>query len=447
MGSTRSQDSSWRHFGLRTTRGLLGGSLVAGLLVVGGGSILAPSVAGAAAAGTCPAATPVTKSELSAAPGVTSKTITVGNVSIISGPVPGLFEGASIGVKAYFDYINSKGGVHGRKLMVDTKDDAFSGQQNETETQQSVASDLALVGSFSLFDGYGCAALSADPAIPDVSVTLDPATNNLPNVFSAQPLATGSGLGPLEYYKKHYPKDTKVGSLVSNVSSSLQQWAGRVAALKHVGYSIAYVRDVGPLESDFTTDVINMRKDGVNVVDLTALDWQVAAIFMQNAAAQNWHPALVISGGPVYADQFISHAGGAAAVNGVQIGQAQALYLGQDSSHVPAVKQFLTYVKKINPSWTPDLFTLYGWASAVMFVQALQGAGTHPTRGTLLAQLKKVTSFSAGGLIAPDNPAQKKPSGCFVLLQIKNGQFQRVLPKTSGFDCNGTYFYANGSAS
>ena len=47
---------------------------------------------------------------------------------------------------------------------------------------------------------------------------------------------------------------------------------------------------------------------------------------------------------------------------------------------MPAVKQFDTYVKKVNSSWVPDLYTLFGWASAEMFVQALKAAGPHPTR-------------------------------------------------------------------
>lgn len=64
-----------------------------------------------------------------------------------------MFEGAPIGVKAYFDMINAQGGVDGRKLLVDSKDDAFSGRQNMTETQEAINSNFALVGSFSLFDG------------------------------------------------------------------------------------------------------------------------------------------------------------------------------------------------------------------------------------------------------------------------------------------------------
>jgi hypothetical protein len=69
-------------------------------------------------------------------------------------------------------------------------------------------------------------------------------------------------------------------------------------------------------------------------------------------------------------------------------------------------------------------------------------AGSHPTRGAVLGQLAKITSFDAGGLIAPVNPAQKKPSNCFVNLQIKDGTYQRVEPKTTGFNCNSTFFYA-----
>ena len=75
-----------------------------------------------------------------------------GNVSIITGPVPGLFQGAPDGVRAYFDYINSLGGVNGRKMVLDAQDDAFLGTQNLANTKTDVANDFAMVGSFSLFD-------------------------------------------------------------------------------------------------------------------------------------------------------------------------------------------------------------------------------------------------------------------------------------------------------
>ncbi|HYA69554.1 MAG TPA: ABC transporter substrate-binding protein [Acidimicrobiales bacterium] len=422
--------------------GLLGGSLLAGVLAAGTGALVAPGPVGAASApsGTCTPALAPTPAQGASTTGITSSSITVGNVSVVTGPIPGLFEGAPIGVKAYFDMINAEGGVDGRKLLVDSKDDAFSGQLNTTETQEAINSDFALVGSFSLFDGYGCAALASDTAVPDVSVTLDPGTNALPNDFSVQPLSGEESLGPDEYYKKHYPKDMTVGAIVSDVASAKTQMAQQFAGMKSLGYKIAYVDYVSPLQADFTTDVIDMRNAGVNAVSLTGVDWQDAAILMQNAATQNWHPGLIFSGGPVYADQFISHAGGPAVVNGIQIGQVFALYLGQDAKTIPAVKQFLTYVKKVNPQWVPDLYTLYGWGSAELFVQALKAAGPHPTRGAVIAQLKKITSFGANGLIATSDPAAKTLSPCFLMAGIKNGNFVRELPTGRGFDCNATLY-------
>lgn len=396
-----------------------------------------------------PCQTPATMSPAmaDATTGVTATSVTVGNISTVGGPVPGLFQGAAIGVEAYFASVNASGGVNGRTLKVHSYDDAFNSQQNQAETAQAVAGDFALVGDFSLLDSYGCKTLAANPAMADVSVTLDPGTNNLPNVFSAQPLAQGWNLGLLDYFKTHYPKDTTVGTLVSNTATAIAQWKGQQAALVHAGYKIGYVRDISPLESNFTTDVINMRNAGVNAVVLSAMDWQVAAILVQDMAQQGWRPPLIFSSGPVYADQFIGHAGGASVANGIWTAQAQALYLGQDAKVVPSVGTFLSWVKKVNPSWTPDLFTLYGWASAELFVQALRAAGSHPTRGALLAQLKKITSFDAGGLLAPTDPAAKQPSNCYLLARIEGGTFQRVAdPPGGGFRC-ATFYVAPGSAS
>ena len=280
--------------------------------------------------------------------------------------------------------------------------------------------------------------------MPDVSVTLDTGTDALPNDFSVQPLTREETLGPVDYYKKHFPKDMTVGVIVSDVASAKQQIAGQLAAMKSVGYKVAYVEDVNPLQSDFTTSVINMKNAGVNVVDLGGVDWQDAAIFVQNAATQNWHPGLIFTTGPAYADQFISHAGGPAVTNGIQVGQVYALYLGQDAKTVPAVKQFLTYVKKVNPSWVPDLYTLFGWASADLFVQALKAAGPNPTRGAVIAQLKKITSFTANGIMATSDPPAKTLSPCYLMAVIKNGTYVRELPKGAGFDCNAKTFNTSG---
>ena len=94
----------------RALRGVLGGSLVAGTArrrrAACAGCAGDGRPAGAASrppSGTCtPALAPTARPRTRATTGITAKSVTVGNVSIISGPVPGLFEGAPTGVKAYF---------------------------------------------------------------------------------------------------------------------------------------------------------------------------------------------------------------------------------------------------------------------------------------------------------------------------------------------------------
>ena len=104
-------------------------------------------------------------------------------------------------------------------------------------------------------------------------------------------------------------------------------------------------------------------------------------------------------------DNFTQLAGGAQATNGIWLPQGAALYLGGDSSSVPAVNTFLEWVQKVHPGFTADLYTLYGWASAELLVQALKSAGSTPTSSSLLAALKQKTNFNASGLLAPANPA------------------------------------------
>ncbi len=407
----------------------------------------APAPAAAASGPPCATPAPLSATAENSTTGVTPTSVALGNVSIIGGPVPGLFEGAPVGTQAYFDYVNSKGGVYGRKLTLDSYDDGFNGQQNAADTQSAVSKDFALVGSFSLFDSYGCKVLAQNPAVPDVSVTIDPTTNTLANVYSAQPLGQGLPLGPLLFLKKRYPTSLSLGALVSNASTAIAQWQGQEVALRHEGYHITYVRFVNPLETDFTADIVHMRSLGVQTLFMTDLDWQVSAALVQDMTQQVWKPQVVFSGGPAYALQFIKTAGGPAA-DGVWIGQLQALYQGEDRAVIPADDTFLTWVQKAHPGWKPDLYTLYGWSSAQLFVQALRAAGKDPTRGKVLAALGRITSFDAGGLLAPADPAHKVSPSCYIMVRIVDQRYQRVAdPPGGGYRCDAPDWGIDGKAS
>jgi ABC-type branched-subunit amino acid transport system substrate-binding protein len=148
--------------------------------------------------------------------------------------------------------------------------------------------------------------------------------------------------------------------------------------------------------------------------------------------------ALLFSGANTYEKGFDPGPAG----NGTLVSTVTALYMGQDAKVIPAVATFDKWAKKVDPQTQLDLYTLYGWISAQLFVQALKGAGANPTRASLDAQLDKITSFDAGGLISTQNPAQKIPGQCWIVAQYENGNWKRIPPDPkSGFVCNPGGFY------
>jgi branched-chain amino acid transport system substrate-binding protein len=379
--------------------------------------------------------------------GVTSSTVTVGNVSTLTA---GLFLGAQVGTKAYADYINSTGGVNGRKLVVDGSDDGFNnGANNKAQTKADIAKDFAMVGSFSLNDAYGGTVLKANPSVPNVTVSLDQATNSLPNTFSVQPANGGWELGPLVYFQKKYPTDVKhAGALIANEPAAISKWNGEKAAMTHLGYKVAYDPTFSITQTDFTQYVVSMRNAGVKILFVEQMPENYASAVFKALTQQNFHPVVVL-GASTYSNALIPASGGASVTDGAYLEQATSLYLGQDAASIPAVSTFLNWVQKASPGFKPDLYTLYGWVSAQLFTQALRSAGKNPSRGSELKALRSITSFNGSNLLAPANPAAKVPAECYIIAKVVNGDFVRTddTPLTGpyqGYRCDQPYYQANG---
>src|SRR5205085_2015025 len=129
--------------GSGSAAGSTGGGLAPGAGDNGGGA--ATTVAGASGGG--PTTTAFSGNNGGATDvGITADTITLGNVATLSGPVPGLFQGAVIGTQAWAAYQNSIGGIAGRKIKLEIRDDQFDTGQNRAATQDLIPKVFALVG-------------------------------------------------------------------------------------------------------------------------------------------------------------------------------------------------------------------------------------------------------------------------------------------------------------
>ncbi len=385
---------------------------------------------------------PIPSAAFSDHTGVTSTTVTVANISTL---VAGLFKGALVGTEAYAAYVNSKGGVNGRKLVVQGSDDQFTGAANKQLTEAALTRVFALVGGTSLMDSFGEAVLAANPQLPDVTESLDPTTQKLANTFMAEPAAHGWPLGPLAYFKDRYPTEIlHTGTIVADLPATVTAWTDEKAAMEHLGYKVLYDPSLPPSQTDFTENVVAMKDAGVRIVFLEQLPENYASAAIKDFSQQDFHP-LVVLGGAAYNETLVGNSGGPSAVDGAYLEQQSSLFLGEDAHVIPAVGTLDSWVHTVAPDFTPDYFTLLGWLSAELFAQALGRAGPDPSRGSLLVALRHLTSFDSGNLIPVSNPAGKVPVACYLVGRVDGGRFQRlddppVNGPTKGFRCDQPYF-------
>ncbi|HVC69075.1 MAG TPA: ABC transporter substrate-binding protein [Acidimicrobiales bacterium] len=366
-------------------------------------------------------------------PGVTATTVTVGQVDDLTLPIAGLFKGAEDGTQAYFDYINSQGGVNGRTLKLDAGDSLYSDGTAANTTAAQAKNDFALVGGFSLVDSAEESVI-ADTGIPDVAYPLDPGLSNLPSAYS--PVPNNDNDFPvtiMKVLKRKFPTAVKhVGILWANDdAATMEAEKAFERGAKSQGFTIVYDASFMPSQTTFLANVLTMKAKGVQMFFTQQLPDAYAATVAKEMQQQDFHPINVE--GDAYSASLIKEGG--AAVNGMYIEIGYLLYLDADAA-LPAVKLFTKWMKRADSSANFELQALFGWASAELFVDGLRQAGSPPTRAGLEQALDRITSFNASGLLTTSDPARNVPGSCVVLAQVRNGHVVRVSPTPrTGFLC------------
>lgn len=92
-----------------------------------------------------------------AEPGVTNDEILLGQSTALTGPLAELGNDTSSASRAYFNFINAQGGIHGRKIRLITLDDGYNTDKGIANTKQLIEKD----GVFALFNVIGTPANTA----------------------------------------------------------------------------------------------------------------------------------------------------------------------------------------------------------------------------------------------------------------------------------------------
>ena len=103
------------------------------------------------------------------APGVTPKTIVLGQSAPFTGPAAQLGIQMNAGTKAYFDNTNARGGVFGRKIELKTRDDRYEANLCAENTKKFIEEDKV----FALISYVGTpTTVAAMPIFTDAKVPL-----------------------------------------------------------------------------------------------------------------------------------------------------------------------------------------------------------------------------------------------------------------------------------
>ncbi|HEX8865308.1 MAG TPA: ABC transporter substrate-binding protein [Lentzea sp.] len=362
--------------------------------------------------------------------GVTAGEITIANISDISGPVPGLFQAAQQGTKAFVEYFNAtQGAICGRKLKLVSFDSRTDSGGDQQATSQACEQAFALVGSMSGFDQGGGPA-AAGCGIPDLRastvtvqrqrtpVSFGVASNVVNLVSSAYP----------DLIKSTFPSAAGAASfLYLNVDASSQNARSMQKAAEQRGMKFVYTQAIDIADVNYAPYVAKLKETGAKIVYWMG-SAQYAVRLQQAMRQQGYTPEAFITDPSAYDAQYVRQGG--AAVDGTVVYTNGGLF----EENNPQVVLYKQWLARVAPGASPSYFGMFAWAAARLFVQMAAKIGPQLTRKAMLDQVRGVHDFTAEGMVAPQDVGGKRTSACMSLVRLKGGTWSRLAP-ASGYSC------------
>jgi branched-chain amino acid transport system substrate-binding protein len=414
----------------------------------GGGGGTSPSVAPASTfdfspateAGACRGSAGNTAS----APGITPTSITVGNVSGISGPLQGSFTQGRDGVQALFDAVNAAGGVCGRQLNLLAEDDGQNASTNKADVQDLISKPVfAFAGSTSDADNGGVGDM-VNAGTPDFGFAINCVRSESATYLSVaggscyQPDGQGPnypyfiGDGTFELAKESGYLPPKMAFLAYSIAISAQAAQQFAYVYQHTFNGDVCYTDysISPVSASLQSDVYQMEQKGCQGV-YTTIDITGNAKLLQAMQQQNFSMPYVGTTFDGYTPAQISAAGESAAQ-----GLIVSIPFCPLNENCPMSKMYQQQLQQYTPGSQPSGFGFLSWVAAQMMIYTLLEAGRNPTHASLAAALNTLKNFTADGAVGPYSPAAHGAYVCGLDTVVKGNDFVRKAP-SSGFFCGG----------
>jgi branched-chain amino acid transport system substrate-binding protein len=352
-------------------------------------------------------------------PGVTPKAILLGQSAAFSGPAAQLGIQMNIGAKAYFDKVNSQGGVYGRRIELRTRDDKYESDLAVENTKKFIEEDRV----FALFAYVGTpTTLAAMPVFTQAKVPLiGPFTgaeafrNPLnPYIFNIRAsyydetekiVAQFAGVG-IKNIAVFYQNDAYGQAGLKGVELAMGRRNMKISALGTVERNTVKVEDAVKKISEVSPDAVVMISAYTSIAEF------VRQMKRAGSAALFYNVSFV--GSKALADALQAEG------YGLVISQVVPFPW---SPQIPVVKE---YQRVLGESGIKDwnFSSLEGFIAAKVLVEALKRAGKDLNRSKLTAALEGIQRLDLGGFDVDFSPKSHNGSTFVELTMIGRGEFR-----------------------
>jgi branched-chain amino acid transport system substrate-binding protein len=322
-------------------------------------------------------------------PGITDAEIKIGQTVPYSGPASAFSSYGRV-MAGYFQMLNEKGGINGRKVNLISLDNAFSPPKALEQTRKLVEGDgvLAEVGTVGTVPNVATQKYLNQNKIPQVFISAgghrfnDP--KNFPWTVPSYPAFEMEGATFGNFIVKKMP-NAKIAVLYQNDDYGKDYLAGLKRALG-TDSSVKIIAEASYELSDPTVDseVIRLKASGADTLIYFTTP-KFAAQAIKKANELNWKPTQFLAS-PVNSVSVLS-AAGLENVQGAFTTQFTKQAGDPGWAEDPEVKAYVAFMKQWAPNDSPqDFIALSGYVNAEIIAHALQRCGDNLTRDNLLNQ-------------------------------------------------------------
>jgi ABC-type branched-subunit amino acid transport system substrate-binding protein len=362
------------------------------------------------------------------APGVSDTEIHVAAVTTNSNNPTGSYAPLADGVKAYFEMINSAGGIYGRKLKLTIDRDDQLGSNQQT-VQASISQDNAFatfVGTV-FFTGAGLLAAKNQPVF---MWNINKEFNNHPTFFANDAALCFTCAGHAGPFLAKQLGATKIGVLAYNIAQQSTDCATGIKAsfAKYPTAKVVYADESLGFAQPLGPQVSEMKQKGVQLV-LTCVDLQESFTLAKEMKKQGMKAVQQLPNG--YDQNFIAK-NGDLLEGSIVIPQFLAF---EQTPQIQEIKDLFKWSAKTGVKVTE--LTAVGWQIASQLYTGLVGAGPEFSQAKVVAYLNTLTNYTDNGFLAPldwtkghidpiTHPEARSPDECSNFVKVQGGKFVPV---------------------